>query len=362
MRKTLALLLILAMVTAFGGCAGESTQNTPAPTAEAAAAEPAAPETTVETEETQPVPEENLFLTVSSITFSLVGQSEDIYLGLAPRELVSWHSEDPSVVDVADGVLTAVGVGSTTIHAAYADRQVSCTASCLAQTQEELEQLDPTILSAPKRLPPEVDLEAPCTFYDDSAILGDSITYFLWQYESKNNYLGNMTFVSRHGISIHSLVNRSKNMYFEGHEMYIEDIAASINPSRLYLMLGCLDFQVPASTLMLMDHWQQLLDRIAEKVPDAEIVIVSNIPCYTKMTEPNTFNTAVAETAPQLKQLAADRGYGYLDLGSYVQDHYGRMPEIYCHDEFHMNDEGSLVWIKLLRFYAQFESEGGSLA
>lgn len=359
MRRILALLLLLGMAASFGGCAAE-----PAPAATDAVSPETAPVETppAETETTQPVLEENLYLKVSSITFSLVGESEDVYLGLIPRDQITWHSEDPSVVDVADGVLTAVGVGTTTVYASYGDRQVSCSAGCLAQTQEELDQLDPEILSAPKRLPPEVDLSVPCTYFDNSAMVGDSITYFLWQSESKNDYLGKMTFVSRHGVSIHSLVNRSKNMYFEGHEMYIEDIMASLNADRIYIMLGCLDFQVPASRTMLIEHWELLLDRIAEKAPDTEIVITSNIPCFTEKTEPVQFNTAVAEATVQLRQLAADRGYGFLDLGSYVQDHYGRMPAIYCKDEFHMNDEGSEVWMKLLRFYAQYEREGGSIA
>lgn len=360
MRRIIALLLLLATVISFGGCSVE--ESSPAST-DAAIPETAAVESTeAEAETTQPVLEEKIFLKVSSITFSLVGESEDIYLGRIPREQVTWHSEDPSVVDVVDGVLTAAGVGTTTICASYDDRQVSCTASCLAQTQEELEQLDPEVLSAPKRLPPEVDLSQPCTYFDNSAIVGDSITYFLWQSESKNDYLGKMTFVSRHGVSIHSLINRSKNMYFEGHEMNIEDIIAKTKAERTYIMLGCLDFQVPASTRLLMEHWEQLLDRITEKAPDTEIVIISNIPCFTEKTEPTPFNIAVAEATVKLRQLAADRGYGFLDLGYYVQDHYGRMPAIYCQDEFHMNDEGSLAWMKLLRFYAQFESEGGSVA
>lgn len=312
-------------------------------------------------QEAAPTMEGSLFLKVSSITFSLVGESDDIYLGLVPRELVSWESEDPGIVSVEGGVLTANGVGTTTIRATYKDRQVSCVAGCLAQTQEELTKLDPEILSAPKRLPPEVNLNAPCTYYDDSAMLGDSITYFLWQFESMNDYLGQMSFVSRHGVSLHSLVNRSKNMYYEGHEMYIEDIIASVKASRIYIMLGCLDFQVPASTLTLMEHWESLFDKIAEKAPEKEIVIISNIPGYTALTIPTKYNTNVAEAAPKLRQLTADRGYGYLDLGYYVEDHYGRMPQIYSKDEFHMNNEGSLVWIKLLRFCAQFESEGGSL-
>ena len=79
------------------------------------------------------------------------------------------------------------------------------------------------------------------------------------------------------------------------------------------------------------------------------------------MTIPTKYNTNVAEAAPKLRQLAAERSYGYLDLGYYVEDHYGRMPQSYSKDEFHMNSQGNLVWTEVLRFYALFESEGGSL-
>ena len=74
------------------------------------------------------------FLKVSSITFSLVGACEDFYLGVIPRELVTWESENPSVVSVENGVLTANGVGTTTIRATYADRQATCTAGCPRST------------------------------------------------------------------------------------------------------------------------------------------------------------------------------------------------------------------------------------
>ena len=57
--------------------------------------------------------EGSLFLKVSSITFSLVGESDDIYLGLVPREQVTWESQAPRAVSVENGVLTATGAGST---------------------------------------------------------------------------------------------------------------------------------------------------------------------------------------------------------------------------------------------------------
>ena len=54
---------------------------------------------TVSTAQTEPVTVENkgsLFLKVSSITFSVVGETDDIYLGVIPRESVTWESADPS--------------------------------------------------------------------------------------------------------------------------------------------------------------------------------------------------------------------------------------------------------------------------
>lgn len=352
MKRLKSLILAFALTVSMAACWAVPAVQAEDPDDGAAA------ETT---SQAAPIVEGNLYLKVSSITFSLVGESDDIYLGLVPRELVSWESEDPGIVSVEDGVLTANGVGTTTIWATYDDRQISCKAGCLARTQEELEQLAPEILSTPKRLPPEVDLDKPCTYFDDSVIIGDSIAYFLWQYESLNDQLGQISFITRHGISLYGLVAHFKNLYYGGYEINIENILAEVDASRIYIMIGCLDYQADTHSLLLMENWEKLFDIIAENASDKEIVIVSNIPSFTTETKPTEFNTRWEEATPKIKQLTAQRGHGYLDLGYYIQDHYGRMPEIYCKDEFHINNEGNLVWVKLLRFYAQFESEGGSL-
>lgn len=365
MKKFISWLLLAAAMLTLCGCgtAPAQPETMPVPTETTAQTEAAVFGTEATPLETEAaIQETSLFLKVSSITFSLVGEREDIYLGLLPREQVTWESEDPAVVSVEDGVLTANGVGTTTIRAVYDDRQVECTAGCLAATQEELNSLDKEILSAPKRLPPEVDLEEPCTYFDNAAIMGDSITYLLWQKESQNNALGEMVFITRQGISINGLVKRFKNMYFQGQEMYIEDIVATCEAERIYIMLGCLDYQVPSALSCLMDNWNTMLDRIAEKAPNKQIVIISNIPSFTGKTVPTELNDAVAETNIQLRQLARDRGIGFLDLGYYIQDHCGGMPAVYAKDTFHMNAEGSLAWMKILRYYAQYELEGGILS
>lgn len=346
MKRLLAMLLVAA--TALGLCA---------------AALPASAEGTDAS-----VLEGSLFLKVSSITFSLVGECEDIYLGVIPRELVTWESEDPSVVSVENGVLTANGVG-TTIRATYADRQATCTAGCLAETQEELDSLGYEILCTPKRLPPEVDLEEPCTYFDNAAIVGDSITYFLLQWEAKTNYLGDILFLARGGASLNGFVLRSKNIYYRGSECNLENAIAESQVERVYFLLGSND--VSGSTLRprLMDNWNTLLGRIREKSPDVELVLMSNIPLYDE--EPRLtyndqkvkeHNDRIIEYNTTLKQFAQDNGCLFLDLYCYVEDHCGRMPEIYNQGSYHMNEAGCLNWMKVLRFYAQYESEGGTLS
>lgn len=366
MKRVLAWLLVAATVLSLCGCAGEAA---PAETAEATS-EPVAVETTVpETaaETTEPVLEENLFLKVSAITFSLVGESEDIYLGLIPREQVIWESEDPSIVSVENGVLTANGVGTTTVRATYNDRQVQCTAGCLAQTREELNSLDYATLSAPKRLPPEVDLSEPCTYFDNAALVGDSISYMMMQVESKGNYLGNLLFLTRGGTSLNGFVRRFKNIYYQGIEMNLEDAIAKSEVERMYILIGSNDIGSDPQREQFFDNWDILLERIREKSPDVEIVLVSNILQYANEIESGQdriikYNTLICEYNEKMKQYADENGCLYLDLHYYVQDHCNRMPLAYNLDGFHMNDTGYHTWMKIMRYYAQFELEGGTLS
>ncbi len=361
MKKCLTWLLLFAMALSLMGCGGPAA---PAETVSETAQAPA-PETTAaaETEavETQSAEAGKLFLKVSAIDFSLVGESEDIYLGLVPREDVTWESDDPNVVRVENGVLTAVGVGKTTVRASYLDTVVECAAGCLAQTREELDALDPAVLKAPKRLPPQVDLEEPCTYFDTDAIVGDSITYFLFQWESKTNYLGDILFLARGGVSMNGFVMGSKNIYYRGKEMRLENAIAEAKPERIYFLMGSNDVSSRNQRPNVFKNWTIMLERIREKHPDAELVLMSNIPEYDAAWGAEEKNRLIEEYNETLKQFAQDNGCLFLDLHYYVRDHYDRMPEIYSQGNYHMNEAGCLNWMKILRFYAEYESQGGTL-
>ncbi len=371
MRKILAWLLAATMTLTLWGCAssGEMAESTEKPVEatvpQTQSTQPAETEETV-VEMEAAVEDASLFLKVSSITFSVVGEAEDIYLGLVPRELVTWESEDPAVVSVENGVLTANGVGTTTIRASYGDRQAECTAGCLAQMQEELEQLSFDILSQPKRVIPEVDLDTPCTYFDNAAIVGDSITYMMLQCESKGNYLGDMLFLARGGTSLNGFVRRFKNIYFQGHEMNLEDAIAASEVERAYILIGSNDLASDPQRAVFFENWDIILERIREKSPDVEIVIISNIPQYADEQGSKgevflKYNSLVAEYNEEMKRYCQENDCLYFDLFYYIQDHCGRMPQKYNLDGYHLNDTGYKNWMKILRYYAQYELEGGTL-
>lgn len=368
MRKMFSLALAILTVLSITACgSSESTTASTAATSALRSFEERKPDVEETAPTSQPqILEDNLFLKVSSITFSLVGESEDIYLGLVPRELVSWESDDPAIISVENGVLTANSVGTTTIHASYYDREVSCTAECLADTQEALDALGFDVLCTPKHLLPEVDLEEPCTYFNNDALVGDSIAYMMLQCESKGDYLGNMLFLARGGTSLNGFVRRSKNIYYKGREMNLEDAIAQSQVARMYILIGSNDIASEPQRPVFFENWDIMLERIREKSPDVEIVIISNIPRYADEQEQGSFfwdyNTNIAQSNEQLRQYAAENGCLYLDLCYYIEDHCGRMARSYNLDGYHLNEPGYQVWMKVLRYYAQYELEGGTLS
>ncbi len=361
MKRIVAWLLLAAAIVGLCGCAGESpVPETTAPVVTEAAAEPVIAET--ELAETEPaVLEGSLYLKVSAIDFSLVGESEDIYLGTVPRELITWESEDPSIVSVENGVLTANGVGTTTIRGTYEDRQVECQAGCLAQTQEALNALDRETLCKPKRLPPELDLTQPCTAFDNAAIVGDSITWGLLQWESKNNFLGDILFLCRGGVSLNGFVRRIANIYYRGQETDLWDAIGQSGVGQVYFLLGANDITEEAHGALLFDNWETLVERIREKSPDVEIILMTQIPNFDKAHGRDKMNRMIAEYNEKLAQFAQEHNCQIIDLAYYVTDHLGRMPKAYSLDYYHLNEAGCLAWMKVLRYYAQYKADGGIL-
>ena len=357
MKRILLCLMALLVLLSMAGCSAENN------TIEETTSEPTEPETSEETvpETTEVIYDDPLYLKVSAINLSLVGDSEDIYLGLLPIEEVTFESDDESIITFENGVVTATGVGTTTIRASYRDQVVEVTAGCLAETQEALLKLDDEILRAPRRMPPEIDLEEPTTLLDDVTIVGDSISYFLFQWESKYDYMGDVQFLTRGGVSLRGFAGRYCWMPYKGRELDLEESFKQAGVQKAYIMLGQNDVGSTGEP-MIWDNWTILVERILEANPGIEIYFQSSIPRRATENKENGINIRIHDYNLTLRQFAADNNQKFIDVEYYILDHLDKMSTQYSQGDYHMNEKGCLTWMKILRFYTQYEKDGGILA
>lgn len=361
MKKLIALLLCLVTLT---GCGTSAAPETTTP--ESAAPTTAVPETAAPTAPTEapaptvetvpptteaPQPEGVLFLKVSRLNFSVVGESEDIYWGTLPREEVTFASADETIATFENGILTAVGVGETTVTATYGDEQIEVAVKCLAETEEELLALDEATLRSPKRIPPVMSDE-PMDYFADAAIVGDSISYILFQWETMYNYLGEPLFLVRGGTGLNGLVRDYKLIYYKGKETKIDHAVADAKPAKIFIMLGQNDLryrEIPDC----MDSWVTLLERLRTAHPEIEIHIQSCTPEWIKSDSSNFNNEKIEEYNEILRQFAADNDCFFVDIHYYTVDHLHRMPTDYELDKsIHMNEAGCYAWMQALKAYA----------
>lgn len=374
MRRATALFLALLLIFGTVGCSSESADHTtpseakPAettapPQTEAPAEIQATEATEIPVETTVPVETEpaltgEVLLTVAQITFSLVGESEDIYTGTAPREEIVWESADESVVTVENGILTAVGVGTTTVTATYGEQVVSCTAGCLAATEEELSALDEATLRSPKRLPPVYE-NPPLDFYSDATFTGDSITYIMFQHETRHGILGHPLFLVRSGTSLNGLVLGYKNVYYQGQELDYDVAIETTGTKKIFIMLGQNDlgYRTVEET---MSSWDLLIDAVRAKTPDAQFYIQSCVYEWYPTHTGNAKNEKIDTYNEQLIQYCAENGHHYIDIQKYVEDHTHRMATDYSLDQgIHLNEEGCIAWMHALNNYVYLLSIGG---
>lgn len=360
MRKWLAGFLAVMMILLLCSCDG--TQENPETSVQTETVEVVVPTTTEQMDSggtTEAVTEGEVLLSVSAITFSLVGDSEDIYIGSADREEVTWGTEDPAVATFEQGILTVHSVGSTIVTARLGDQSVSCTVTCLAETEESLLQLDEEILRAPMRYPTVLE-NPPLEFFDDAVIIGDSISYILFQYETMHGILGNPAFLVRGGTGLNGLVRRYYNISYQGKEMFIEDAVAATGTKKVFIMLGQNDLRY--RTLEdTMSSWDPLIERILEKSPDAEIYIQSCIYEWYPTGHDNSVNDKIDAFNQQLMAYAQDHGYHYVNIQQYVEDHTRRMATEYSMDQsIHLNEAGCIAWMHALNLYAYQQTIGGN--
>ena len=367
MKKVISFILTFALMLSMASCASApvGVESTPTSMPEKDPATAGAAETSTVTEPatetlTEPPISGTLFLTVSAITFSVVGEAEDIYAGSVPREAVTWSVADESVATFRDGILTATGVGTTTAVAEFEDQRIACSVGCLAATEAELKTLSKEILHSPKRYPP-TQSALPDTYFDDAAIIGDSISYVLFQIEAADDLMGSPLFLVRGGAGLQGIVNGFYPIIYRGEPTHPADALAASGVTKAFIMMAQNDLSyTPIDETM--EYWKLLMDEITEKNPDVEIFIQSTLPECFDLPHTAEKNQIIYEHNRLLQEYAAGQGFHYLDIAKYIEDHCGNMAAVYSQDDgIHMVRQGCHIWVQVLKTYVEILQIQGQL-
>ena len=349
--KKMMLILVWTAVLLLAGCAEEKLP--PMTSQPGVPAETGSWVQTEVQEETEPSGD-RIYLNVSEIDLSLVGDSEDLYAGSAPRNRVTFQSADPAVATFEDGVLTAVGVGETTVSAVYEDQKIQVPVSCLAETKEALRALPAEILKSPKRLPPPVSQE-PATCFNDAAIIGDSITFVLFQNELRSNGLGDILFLAKGGISLNSLVLGYKKLSSQGKDRPVEDLLQETGVRKVFIMLGQNDLNY-MDLEPTVENLRTLVKRIRKKNPEIQIYLESCTPQYLEKNGDSDQNALIDAFNLEMKDYADLMDLHYVEVEKYIENHCNNMAEIYHNDNRHMNPRGCEIWIQALKAHMDMEA------
>lgn len=113
----------------------------------------------------------------TEVNFDQLGSEISIYTGSIPVEDIVWYSDDDTVATISNGVITAVGDGTTTVYGQYGDIVAGCTVFCeTTEAESETEATDAVITdNGPYRL----DNPYGVSDTDASIFVGGSFTLYL---------------------------------------------------------------------------------------------------------------------------------------------------------------------------------------
>lgn len=237
-----------------------------------------------------------------------------------------------------------------TTEAPETEPVTEATEAAVAETQAVLSADDAENL--PVMALPEAS-EGPCHFYDDAAIMGDSISYSLMVHHTRTKDFGDAVFLVRGSLGIHNTLNKQLTVSYQGKAMTPWDALEAAGVNKVFIMMGMNDigYYTIDDT---MEKWVTFLANIREKCPDLEIYIQSMPPMWNDAQQSLLNNPNIDAYNLRLQEFAAENGCHFVDIAPYFKNSENGMATRYCGDLYvHMNETGTAAWATVLKAYAE---------
>ena len=204
-------------------------------------------------------------------------------------------------------------------------------------------------------LVPASEQPGPVSFFDKAVFIGDSISVTLEYYCNASGALGKAQFLCAGSMSpTNMLTGKILPEYPKGsgNKPPIEDSVAACGAEVVYIMLGMdnIGYGIERAT----GDYMQILNKIAEKTPDVQIVVQSVTPMtensksYTEKLNNDTINAF----NQRMLELCQENRWYFVNVAERFKDANGFLMEDYCSDKttmgMHFTYDGAKVWVDYL--------------
>lgn len=196
-------------------------------------------------------------------------------------------------------------------------------------------------------------------YYGGSVFIGDSIMQGFRNYCAKReNFVHGINFLAATsysaGNALRPIAGKNVHPMYKGKKYQVWDAVPLVGSKRAFILLGMNDLIVTG----LEDSknaYKEVINKIVEKSPDIEIHIISvTYTLKNSKIKGALCNENIDLYNAMLQEMAAENGWGYIDLCTPISDGAGNLKREYCSDGYvHLTRAAYTVWEEALSQYAE---------
>ena len=196
-------------------------------------------------------------------------------------------------------------------------------------------------------------------FFKDSVLVGDSVALGFSNYAVKNAafpIFQNLRFLTRGSYSVHNafsaISSKSCHPIYQGEQKYAWDALKIMGAKHIYTFFGLNDLYAGVDNTVA--KYLEFIARVQAEIPGIEITIISTTPMYKGSEKKNLNNANIRALNAQMSALAAQNGWGFVDIASRLYDSNGCLAKQYCSDSYvHETNAAYQIWQAALEEYAE---------
>ena len=194
------------------------------------------------------------------------------------------------------------------------------------------------------------------TYFSESLLIGDSVMtgYEFYCRSHEAGPVSEAKFLASGSLSAHNALwtisSASVHPVYMGEKRYLWDSIRMIAPKRAFFFLGLNDMNMGSDSV---ERYKELIDRILAETPDLEIHIISTTYTLAGISSGHLNNDNIRAFNTAMQELAAQEGWGFVDLAEPLSDGNGNLLPAYCSDRYvHHTNAAYAVWTQVLTDYA----------